>query len=215
MVKSQKLRFVACLAVAFLLVLQVAPAEAATNYRTRWQITNDFLALEAAYPTLISHEVIGYSVENREILLFKISNTNGGQVLIDASIHGNEHATTEALYYVIEWLLTSQEPDAQNILDKNYILVIPIINVDSYGSSRYNARGVDLNRNYETGWGIHNDYPRGSAPLSEPETQAVHNTFLSYDVDWYLNLHTGLLGLTEQEFPKSSSTERYMMIMWR
>ena len=114
-----------------IIFVQAAPAEAATDYRSRYQITNDFLALENSYPTLVTHEVIGHSVQNREILLFKIGNPNGGQVLIDASIHGNEHATTEALYYTLAWLLTSQEQDAQNILNNNYLLLIPIVNIES------------------------------------------------------------------------------------
>lgn len=162
-----------------------------TDYRTRDQVITDFLAFETTYPNLITHEIIGKSVEQQDIYLFKIGNASGGIVFIDASIHGNEHATTETLYYVVEWILTSEEETAQRIRQRNYVLVTPIVNVDGYGISRYNAHGVELNRNYETGWGKFNDANRGPYPLSEPETQAVHSVFLTYNVTWYLNLHTG------------------------
>ena len=162
-----------------------------TDYRTREQVISDFLDLEATYPELVTHETIGYTVEGRDIFLFKIGNVSGGTVFIDASIHGNEHSTTETLYWVVEWILTSGEEHAQRIRQRNYVLVIPMINADRYGNSRYNAHGVDLNRNYETGWGKFNDTNRGPYPLSEPETQAVHSVFLTYNITWYLNLHTG------------------------
>jgi len=67
-----------------------------SGYRTRDQVTADFLAFETVHPSLITHETIGKSVEGRDIYLFKIGNASGGMVLIDASIHGNQHATPRA-----------------------------------------------------------------------------------------------------------------------
>ena len=48
---------------ALAVVLPTFPVCAADEYRTRSQIIYDFLALEAAYPTLISYVIIGSSVE--------------------------------------------------------------------------------------------------------------------------------------------------------
>ena len=68
---------------------------------------------------------------------------------------------------------------------------MPILNIDNYRVKRENANNVDLNRNFETGWGTFNDVNRGPAPLSEPETQAIHNTLITVQPTWFIDYHTG------------------------
>jgi predicted deacylase len=184
-----------CLTIAICSPSLVQPAFAA--YRDYTTFIESFKSLQTAYPTLVSYEVVGNTVKGQSILMFKIGNPNGGKVLIDGAIHGNEHPGSELLYFFAKWLLTSSDPLAKRILTRNYVLLIPAVNVDNYGKARKNANGVDLNRNFATGWessGSTNpssEYYRGSAPLSEPESQTLVRVFKKWKPSFYINLHTG------------------------
>ncbi|MEM2738677.1 MAG: M14 family zinc carboxypeptidase, partial [Candidatus Bathyarchaeia archaeon] len=60
-----------------------------------------------------------------------------------------------------------------------------------------NANGVDLNRNFATGWQYAgstdptSEYYRGPAPLSEPESQTLVQVFKTWKPSFYINLHRG------------------------
>jgi carboxypeptidase T len=105
--------------------------------------------------------------------------------------------------YFMYWLLDNynSNPEAKYLVDNREIFIIPVANPDGYvrnqttnpnggGSWRKNRKvspggcfGVDLNRNYNYGWGFNNgssgdpcsDTYRGPSAGSEPETQAVKN----------------------------------------
>ncbi|MEO1008244.1 MAG: M14 family zinc carboxypeptidase [Planctomycetota bacterium] len=67
---------------------------------------------------------------------------------------------------------------------------IPSMNPDGYEQRRRsNARGVDLNRNWPAG-NFRPGRTRGPAPLSEPETAAVHEHLLAFDPDAIIVLHS-------------------------
>jgi predicted deacylase len=166
-------------------------------YRDYNTFIESFKNLQAAYPTLVSYEVVGKTVQNKDILIFKIGNPSGGRVLIDGAIHGCENLGSELLYFYTKWLLTSSDPLAKRILMKNYMLLIPALNVDGYGKWRKNANGVDLNRNFATNWQCagstdpSSSYYRGPAPLSEPESQTLVQIFKKWKPSFYMNLHRG------------------------
>jgi hypothetical protein len=161
------------------------------GYRTRDELISDLIAFETTYPGSISHESIGTTVLNQTIYLFKIGNASGAKVWVDASIHGVEYGTSELLYWFADWLLSQTTEEATQLMEQNLFLLVPIVNMDNYRISRFNAHNVDLNRNFETGWGTHNDAYRGPYALSEPETQAIHNALLFWQPIWYINLHSG------------------------
>ncbi len=120
---------------------------------------------------------IGYSVEGRPISAYTFG--SGPAVLYTAAIHGNEISTKSLLYYWIDTL----EANARSIPAGRSVVVVPEINPDGVAlGSRTNAHNVDLNRNFATSdWrkditDINNrPFPGGggSAPMSEPETQAI------------------------------------------
>jgi hypothetical protein len=148
-----------------------------------------------AHPLYASYEVIGKTVEQRDIWMFKIGNPNGGKVMYDGEGHGTEDSGTEVLYKFCKWLLESGDSTAQRILDRNYHLIVPVLNVDR--SDRGNAHGVDLNRNGVYGWGqsgssdpAAEDY-RGPSAGSEPETQALRAVWDVYRPSIYVNTHHG------------------------
>jgi len=130
----------------------------AEDYHTRSELIGEFLSLENQHPTRMSHEIIGQTVEGRNLYLFKIGNPHGGRVLYSAT-HGNELCGPEIYLLYAKWLLENQEPGVSDrILKRNYTLIVPHIDLDRYKStrtnqgSRKNANGVDLNRNFPASW---------------------------------------------------------------
>jgi len=141
-----------------------------------------------------NYEVIGYTVNNHPIYAFHFGEGKT-KVLIDAVIHGDEEMNSYLLYNFVNWVLNNNSDDAISIRKRLNITVIPIINFDHFNITRKNAHGVDLNRNFEHGWGNAGSdnssswQYRGTAPLSEPEAQALHNYFITLKPKVYINLH--------------------------
>ncbi len=165
--------------------------------------------LVAAHPDVSSYEVVGKSIQGRNIYLFKFGNPNGGKFMFDGQLHGAEDCGTETGYKFVKWVLESNSSEAVRIRNNNYLLAIPIINADT--TSRQNMRrvndngtlvpyGVDLNRNFAQGWGVSwsgssnplDPYSySGSEAASEPETKAVTYAMQKYKPEVYLNVHCG------------------------
>lgn len=105
---------------------------------------------------------------------------NGGTtVMYTGAIHGNEYST----YALMQAWIQELEANARSIPKNKTIVVVPQVNPDGFASgSRYNARNVDLNRNFATGdWRKDittvNNTPfkggGGKVAMSEKETQAL------------------------------------------
>jgi hypothetical protein len=192
-----KLRTLSALALVIVLVTSFffIPAAYPRYYRDYDTFMAAFKNFATQYPNLVTYETVGKTVENKDILMFKIGNPNGGRVLFDGTIHGTENLGGELLYCYANWLLTSNDPLAQNILARDYTLLIPILNIDGMiDYLRTNANGVDLNRNFATDWRYGNSDPtsdtyRGPSPLSEPESQTLIRVFQNYKPEFYVNLH--------------------------
>jgi hypothetical protein len=184
-----------------------------------------FKNLSDAHPKYASYESIGKTHEGRDIMIFKIGNPEGGKVMWDGCIHGPEDMGSEIMYIFAKWLLESGNETANKILQRNYVLFVPVVNMDSYARQNRNFSacqyGVDLNRNFVTGWRsractigvctndtecqqnygssyvcrnntcINNYDYSGSSPASENETKALRNAFQKYRPDFYVNTHYG------------------------
>lgn len=153
------------------------------------------------FPAITKRVSIGKSLQGRDIWALKISDNpevseiNEPAVLFNSMHHAREIMTPEVSLDIIETLLTGYNSDNKitRWINKNEIWVIPMFNVDGNNKMwsgdkwwRKNARGgygVDLNRNYPTGWNKCNGSSgwqssqtyRGPSPASEPETQAMMN----------------------------------------
>ena len=85
-------------------------------------------------------------------------------------IHGDEPATVALLKRFGQSEL-KQSP--------NPVLLLTLANPDGADRrTRYNARGVDLNRNFPTNWTAHSEEPPGPAPWSEPESRLLRDLFM-------------------------------------
>jgi protein MpaA len=113
--------------------------------------------------------VVGHSAEGRRIGMRQAGDPAlAGEVLLFGCIHGDECAGSGVQP---RSRLTAYCPDP-----RSDVYVVPNLNPDGAAvGSRLNSRGVDLNRNFSTGWrpiGSPGD-PQysGPRPFSEPETR--------------------------------------------
>ncbi|MEE9268933.1 MAG: M14 family zinc carboxypeptidase [Candidatus Krumholzibacteria bacterium] len=162
-------------------------------YHTLAEMDSVMGALVAAYPSLASRQMIGQSLEGRDIHVLKVSDN----VVVDESepeviYMGNHHArelmAVEIPLRFAVYLLDNYGTDAAvtNMVDTREIYFIPMVNPDGHvyveqnhaGSWttwwRKNRRdngdgtiGVDINRNYGYQWGYDNlgSSPSTSSPV--------------------------------------------------
>ncbi|MCD4735749.1 MAG: T9SS type A sorting domain-containing protein [Bacteroidales bacterium] len=119
---------------------------------------------EANYPSICKVFSIGQSIEGREIMFARISDNAGQeegepQFMYTATMHGDETAGYVLTLRLIDYLLTEYGTNARitEMVNDIDIWINPLANPDGtyaggnnsvYGATRYNANGVDLNRNY-------------------------------------------------------------------
>ncbi len=151
------------------------------SWLPRESLISDMKTLCDAHPTNTSYTSLGKTVQGNDIWLFRIGRAGAPKIEIDGEVHGHERKTSHTIMWLAHWLL--ETPTGQAILRKIEVLLVPIINYDSYvTNARKNAHGVDLNRNFTYGWcsgssDPANDYYKGPSAASEPETQAMKAFF--------------------------------------
>lgn len=112
--------------------------------------------------------IVGHSGEGKPIVCRRLGD---GEyvVLMMASIHGNEAAGTPLLNDLAEHVVANPE-----LLTGVTLVLMPVVNPDGVESGkRYNARGVDLNRNFPAE-NRKNSSRYGLNALSEPEALAIY-----------------------------------------
>ncbi len=135
-------------------------------------------SLDSVSP-FISLEVIGRSVEGREILALKFSKSKFGddpgklRVLIFAQQHGNEQSGKEGALLLARELAHG---GLDYLFDRIDLCLVPQVNPDgSEVNKRRNANDMDLNRNHLI--------------LTEPETQALHRLVERYGFQVSCDVH--------------------------
>lgn len=198
---------VPCILVSIIILSTIyhIPQVRAGPFRDYNALIAAFKNLANTYPSLVTFQTVGKTVENNDITVFKIGNPAGGKVLFDGAIHGWEALGSEVLYSYAKWLLTSNDPLAEQTIAGEYTLIIPAVDVDEYSIDRKNADGVDLNRNFATNWKYGSYNPdstnyHGPSALSEPETQTLVRVFQTIKPDFYVNLHAGGAELYESAY---------------
>ena len=145
---------------------------------------------------------------------------NKPEVLFLATHHAREWVAAFMAMRLIEYLTQNYGHDDRvtRLLNTTRVWIVPVANPDGYQYTfdverlwRKNLRdndgdgsitiadGVDLNRNFDSHWGLDDEGSspafsdgtyRGSAPNSEPETQAVVNLVRDHDFKFILSYHT-------------------------
>jgi hypothetical protein len=141
------------------------------------------------------------------------------EVLYDACHHAREVITPELLIYFMRYLTNNYgtDPQVTELVNSRELYFVPCVNPDGYyyneeqtpeggGMWRKNMRpngdgsfGIDLNRNYSYEWGYDNtgsspdpssDVFRGTAPFSEPETQAMRDFIIARNFKLIVSYHS-------------------------
>ena len=169
--------------------------------------------LETPAPIIKSGtSTIGTSVSGTEIVAYHFG-TGDKELLLLGGIHGGYSWNTALLSFeLIDWLTKNESIIPDNVR----VTIIPVLNPDGLKvatgktgrfvasdittvedtriAGRFNARNVDLNRNFECEWQTSGTWQNrsvsgGSAPFSEPESQAVKNYVQTSEptavVTWY------------------------------
>ncbi|MBA2403403.1 MAG: zinc carboxypeptidase [Bdellovibrionales bacterium] len=192
--------------------LAVAPDEGYKNPEEILEFVND---IHAKYPDITSIKVVGKTLEGRDILALKISDNPTVDeaepaILVNAMHHAREVMTPEITTDMVEYLTENygRTDEVTKWVNETAIWVIPMFNLDGnnkmwtensmWRKNTRNGHGVDINRNYPTGWNSCNgssastsaqDY-RGTAAASEPETQAMMNLVSSIKPVFNISYHS-------------------------
>ena len=176
--------------------------------------------LVAAHPGLASTQVIGTSIEGREI--WEVTITGPGdpadrpEIALNGTQHAREWGSPMTVTYLIDQLLEQYgvDPDITEIVDNAEFHIVPIVNPDGYAYTwadpdnrlwRKNRNlngggcaGVDLNRNWGYEWGGEGsdgnpcgETYRGTAPFSEPESAALSDYYATLaNLRAHIDYHT-------------------------
>lgn len=172
----------------------------AADYKTPLEVEAILQDFATRYPSLMTLESIGKTVEGRDIWAAKITGPEAApgtspkpSILFNALHHAREVMTPEVALDTLDQLLTryDQDPQITHWVNANEIWIVPMVNPDGShkvwtrnSTWRKNTRGgygVDINRNYPYAWNTCNgssgstgsDTYRGPSAGSEPETQAL------------------------------------------
>ncbi|MBO7208204.1 MAG: M14 family metallocarboxypeptidase [Clostridia bacterium] len=178
------------------------------------QLKNDIELLSSSYD-LTDIFSIGDSVKGRKLYTVKFG-TGKKEVYYNGAHHGLEHITSKLLMKFIFDLCYSYNKNIKlrgcnlkDLYEKSSIYITPMVNPDGVEMSKRlkdwqaNARGVDLNHNYDAMWkrgkieiarqGISKPGPTkysGPYPFSEPETKAVANFTVKHNFDYVVAFHS-------------------------
>jgi hypothetical protein len=166
------------------------------------------------------------SVNNNIIPFIDIGSTDireNLRVLVIGGIHGDEWTAISLVFHWLNWI-----PEAG--MENTHWRIVPLSNPDGFyvrPSTRTNANGVDLNRNFPTPdwaitarryWVTRTDMnPRrnpGPSANSEPETQLIVQHIEQYKPHVILSLHAPY-GLIDFDGPEKNAPLRFGLLPLR
>ena len=159
------------------------------------QLTTELQNIENTYPDIAKLYNLGLSVQGRNIWGLKITDNPDieeaeAEVRICGCHHGNELMSVE-LPLLLAWYLCDNyesDPYIKDLVDERETWIIPMVNPDGREvNTRYNANGVDLNRDYGFLWSGEGGSP---SPYSQPETKIIREHALDNCFVLSLSFHT-------------------------
>ena len=148
-----------------------------SKFHNYTELLTDLKALADSASDIVSYEVVGKSVEGRDIVALRISTDlqNSDKkpgVIFMGTHHAREHISTEMPLMLAQYLVNEYQKgnaDVKKYIENREITIIPLVNPDgveydisgaNYKAWRKNrvknkdgTYGVDLNRNYGYMWG--------------------------------------------------------------
>lgn len=169
-------------------------------------LRNDIMVFKEAHPDIPIFS-IGHSVQGRRLIAFKLG-SGARRIFFSGAHHGMEWLTAKVLA-VFAAEIADGKHGSSDILDGVSLYIVPMVNPDGVAIAasglkwQANARGVDLNHNYDALWELSRQTERsagilgpgptrfgGAFPESEPESRAVADFTRQNRFDTVIALHS-------------------------
>ncbi|EDL64537.1 hypothetical protein BSG1_08361 [Bacillus sp. SG-1] len=111
-----------------------------SGFTSHAELTKTLKQIEKNSQGLVKVDVVGQSNNGLDIHQARVG-TGDRVILIESEIHGNEKTGTEALVKVLQYLGSSNSPEAKKIRDEVTLVVLPMMNPDA---SELNRRANDM-----------------------------------------------------------------------
>lgn len=194
---------------SLLLVVTNLPCQTAATtvhfkHHNNEEMYNVMRAIAKEFPLITRLYSIGKSTKNNDLMVLEISDNPGThepgepEFKYVGNMHGNEVTGRETLLHLIAYLCNGygSDPKATSLVNTIRIHIMPSMNPDGYSIARvgdresvlgrYNAKHVDLNRNFPD----HFD----TVPIVRAvETEAVIRWIHQYPFVLSCNIHNGAL----------------------
>lgn len=176
------------------------------HYRDFWDMKIDYHSyqeivdladsLVQEFPDICMKKMYGTSVEGRELAALKISDNvqedeNEAEVFFDGGIHGDEIGGPENCIRFARDLCRKYgtDPTITALIDDREIWIYYMVNPDGRENmSRYNANGVDCNRDYGYMW---DEWGGSTGAFSQIETRALRNCSFENQFVVHTTYHSG------------------------
>lgn len=142
-----------------------------------FEINQYLQALAAKYPDKLTLTSLGTTPKGTSIPILYFTNGQNKKkikIWIQAGLHGNEPAGSEAACLLAHYLL--QTAEGSKLLEKISLALIPVANTDGFAfQERKSGSGFDLNRD--------------QSKLSDPVTLLLKKAYLQWSPDIALDIH--------------------------
>ncbi|MCR4597012.1 MAG: hypothetical protein K5673_09540 [Lachnospiraceae bacterium] len=178
-------------------------------------MVEDLKKLASDYPDRLSYEVIGKSVDGRDIYAVTLGNPDAeGHVMGQATIHGREYMNTQLMMRLIEYYCyyyddgTYSDVTYRDLFEKTAFHIVPMANPDGVTISQFGVDGLndtsliqglmdsydmdkpnlcyEQNSNGDYNWADHYKEPDFDLETSDNPTEI---TFEEYLTQWKANAH--------------------------
>jgi LysM repeat protein len=159
-------------------------------------------------------------VQGRPLAVYRLGTGSIRRALIGAIHGGYEWNTAELMTETLDYLGAHSDLIPPEVT----LYILPIANPDGYAAgtdpivARMNARGVDLNRNWDYHWQItatHGTRPvsAGTAAFSEPETAALRDFLVMNRIEAVIFYHSAFSAVFQGAgIPTSQTVELAQLI---
>jgi hypothetical protein len=167
------------------------------RYLTYQEFIDTMSVMAVNNPSICHLETLATTTTGKLLLAMKVSDNAATDeaepaILWDANTHGDEKIGWAVAYEFLKYLLSNygSNPEVTYLVDNREIWICPMFNPDGYNnSSRYNASGTDMNRNWGWMWG--EEASPGSAVMGERETRGLGNKLFNMPVAIWVSYHAG------------------------